>query len=372
MRGQLVIVIALCFYLFALRANADLFDGVFDGCDPLVDDCFQEKTGIEGRVLLISQATKWVGPAIAKYFADRGVKLVLFDDESAAASLQGIVGAIGHDRAVWHVGAADSEADQAAAFFAAEQFFHEPVSFVLINSERAQASGDGEADPIDVDLSHFTRSYHSGVIGPLITLRQAVSSFRRNGTPKKAIVFLSSILSLANRPDRRHLASSASGRMLSHDYLSTMAAFNSLAHSAGVTYEAEGIRIYNVLPGSYRMEPNGQETPLHLPENPVFPTSYGSPEELALIIEHLLSGTHSFLPGKMVLTDHDATFSASLWLESFEQDSGRHQFFADQVLDASGSTYYDFSKRSSAYVRSGHSADKMMELISKLLESEIE
>ncbi|HEX4866053.1 MAG TPA: SDR family oxidoreductase [Acidimicrobiales bacterium] len=145
---------------------------------------------LQGKVALVTGASKGIGKAIAKAYADAGASVLLSSRKQGA--LEAAAGEIGGDVAVFAANAGDPERAAAAVGHCVERF---GAVDILVNNAAANPYF-GAA--IDIDLPAYDKIWQVNMRGPLVWAQEA---WRRSMRERGGVVVnISSIGGLSVEP----------------------------------------------------------------------------------------------------------------------------------------------------------------------------
>jgi 3-oxoacyl-[acyl-carrier protein] reductase len=240
---------------------------------------------IEGRVALVTGASKGLGLAVAQALVEEGARVAISSrSRDRIKSAAGQIGAMGfvHD-------AADVEG--AGEFVRNVEAELGPVDILVVNSGGPPAS----PDPLSFTHQQWRDAYELLLLGAIALIEEALPGMRERGWGR--IVSLSS--SVVIEPSPVLMLSAAHRAGLS-------AALKTIArHVAG-----DGVTVNSVLPGviaTDRARELGAERPERVREIPA--GRLGTVEEFAAAAAFLCSERASYITGTRVLVDGGASRS---------------------------------------------------------------
>ena len=188
---------------------------------------------LNGKVAIVTGASKGIGAAIAKSFAAAGAAVVV----NYASSREGadrVVAEIEQagGRAVAVQGDVSKRADVERLFAETKQTFGTPN--VLVNNAGVFAFGAVE----DVTEEEYRRQFDINVLGPILTIGEAVKNFGPEGG---SIVNISSVV--ATNPMANSVV-----------YSATKGAVDTIAIGLGKELAARNIRVNTLSPGGVETE----------------------------------------------------------------------------------------------------------------------
>jgi 3-oxoacyl-[acyl-carrier protein] reductase len=243
---------------------------------------------LEGKVAIVTGASKGLGAAIAKHFAAEGASVVV-NYSSSKTDADRVVAEIAAKggKAVAVKGNVGSREDLASLFAEADKAYGKLD--ILVNN-----AGVYEFLPLEaITDAHFHRLFDLNVLGLIATTQEAAKRFGENGG---SIINVSSIVSLSPQP---------SGSV----YAATKGAVDALTVSLAKELAARKIRVNTIHPGliptegvqanlqngSYaeeRMKKLKEVTPLG---------RLGTPEDVAHAAVYLASDESAFMTGEGIV-----------------------------------------------------------------------
>ena len=246
------------------------------------------KLGLEGRVALVSGASRGIGLAIAKALAAEGVKLAL-----AARGLDGLKAAAKEIGGETSIHTADVTDPAAAAGLVREVEEHwGQIDILVCNAGSGASVPPGQETAAEwrrvIDLNLFAAT----------NVIEAVRPVMGRGGGERAIVCVSSICGLA-----------ALGAPVT--YSAAKAALNAAVRGLARPLALEGIRINAVAPGNILCD--GGTWARKIAENKsavddmlareVALRRLGNPEEIADVVTFLASPRAAFVTGTVIVAD---------------------------------------------------------------------
>ena len=242
----------------------------------------------EDQVAVVTGGESGIGAACAKALGDAGARVVItfFKDEAAAKAVCASIG--GDDRAIAvQTNVGDEDAVE-RLFLAAEKAFG-TVS-LLVNSAGLNMSGVMLAD---MELAQFDRVVRSDLYGPFLTCRRLVRALEAKAM-KGRIVNISSIHEKAPRPG-------------GVDYDSAKGGLSQLTATLALELAPKGIAVNGVAPGMILtpMNQSSLDNPQELAakEAAIPWRRAGRPDEVASLVNYLLSPAADYITGTTVTID---------------------------------------------------------------------
>ena len=188
---------------------------------------------LKGKVAIVTGASKGIGAGIAKGMAEAGAAVVVnyaSSKEGADRVVSEITGKGG--KAVAIQGDVSKVADVKRLFAEAKRAFGAPD--VLVNN-----AGIFAFDPLEaVTEDEFHREFNTNVLGPILTIQEALKHFGPEGG---SVINISSVVSTAAVPN-------------SVVYSATKGAVDSIARVLGTELAARKIRVNTIAPGGVETE----------------------------------------------------------------------------------------------------------------------
>ena len=188
---------------------------------------------LKGKVAIVTGASKGIGAGIAKGMAEAGAAVVVnyaSSKEGADRVVSEITGKGG--KAVAIQGDISKVADVKRLFAEAKRAFGAPD--VLVNN-----AGIFAFDPLEaVTEDEFHREFNTNVLGPILTIQEALKHFGPEGG---SVINISSVVSTAAVPN-------------SVVYSATKGAVDSIARVLGTELAARKIRVNTIAPGGVETE----------------------------------------------------------------------------------------------------------------------
>ena len=188
---------------------------------------------LAGKVAIVTGASKGIGAGISKAFAAAGAAVVVnyaSSREYADRVVAEIKGAGG--RAVAVQGDVSKAADVRHLFEEAKRSFGSP--HVLVNN-----AGVFEFEPVEeVTETEFHREFNTNVLGPILTIQEALKTFGPDGG---SIINISSVVSTNPVPN-------------SLVYAATKSAVDSITRVLSKELGARKIRVNTIAPGGVETE----------------------------------------------------------------------------------------------------------------------
>ena len=239
---------------------------------------------LEGKVAIVTGASKGIGAAIAKDLASAGAKVAVnyaSDKAGADKTVSDITSNGGQALAVQ--GSVTSTDDIARIFNAAKDAFGS-IDIVVNNA------GIYKFDPVqDVTLEEFNRQFHTNVLGPILTTAEALKHFPETGG---SIINISSVIATSPSPNAAV-------------YASTKGALDTLTNTLALELAPKKIRVNTVSPGMTETEGAhtagviGSEFETYIVSTTPL-GRVGQPEDIAGIVTFLASDDAGWITGQRV------------------------------------------------------------------------
>jgi 3-oxoacyl-[acyl-carrier protein] reductase len=188
---------------------------------------------LKGKVAIVTGASKGIGAGIAKRMAEAGAAVVVnyaSSKEGADRVVSEITGKGG--KAIAIQGDVSKAADVKRLFAEAKRAFG--ALDVLVNN-----AGIFAFDPLEaVTEDEFHREFNTNVLGPILTIQEALKHFGPEGG---SVINISSVVSTAAVPN-------------SVVYSATKGAVDSIARVLGTELAARKIRVNTIAPGGVETE----------------------------------------------------------------------------------------------------------------------
>ena len=188
---------------------------------------------LKGKVAIVTGASKGIGAGIAKGMAEAGAAVVVnyaSSKEGADRVVSEITGKGG--KAIAIQGDVSKAADVKRLFAEAKRAFGAPD--VLVNN-----AGIFAFDPLEaVTEDEFHREFNTNVLGPILTIQEALKHFGPEGG---SVINISSVVSTGAVPN-------------SVVYSATKGAVDSIARVLGTELAARKIRVNTIAPGGVETE----------------------------------------------------------------------------------------------------------------------
>ena len=188
---------------------------------------------LKGKVAIVTGASKGIGAGIAKGMAEAGAAVVVnyaSSKEGADRVVSEITGKGG--KAIAIQGDVSKAADVKRLFAETKRAFGAPD--VLVNN-----AGIFAFDPLEaVTEDEFHREFNTNVLGPILTIQEALNHFGAEGG---SVINISSVVSTAAVPN-------------SVVYSATKGAVDSIARVLGTELAARKIRVNTIAPGGVETE----------------------------------------------------------------------------------------------------------------------
>jgi 3-oxoacyl-[acyl-carrier protein] reductase len=239
---------------------------------------------LKGKVAIVTGASKGIGAGIAKRMAEAGAAVVV----NYASSKQGADRVVSEitakgGKAIAIQGDVSKAADVKRLFAEARRAFGAPD--VLVNN-----AGIFAFDPLEaVTEDEFHREFNTNVLGPILTIQEALKHFGAEGG---SVINISSVVSTGAVPN-------------SVVYSATKGAVDSIARVLGTELAARKIRVNTIAPGGVETEGTHSvgmigsdfekkivaDTPLG---------RLGQPEDIARVAVFLASDNARWLTGERI------------------------------------------------------------------------
>lgn len=239
---------------------------------------------LKGKIAVVTGASKGIGAGIAKGFGAEGASVVVnyaTSREGADRVVAEIKAAGG--KAIAVQGDMSKEADVGRLFAETRQAFG--AVDVLVNN-----AGVYQFEPIEaVTEAEFHREFNTNVLGPILTIREAVKHFGPNGG---SVINMSSVASEMAVPNAVVYSATKSAvdavtRVLSKELGARKIRVNTIA-PGGV--ETEGTHSAGVVGSDFQKQMVAQ-TPLG---------RFGQPEDISKVAIFLASDESSWLTGERI------------------------------------------------------------------------
>jgi 3-oxoacyl-[acyl-carrier protein] reductase len=251
--------------------------------------CGRMDLGLEGRVALVTAASKGIGRAIAAELAAEGARVAVSSRsreriEAAAADIG--AAAFVHD---------SSDLDAVPALFESVESELGPVEILISNT----GGPPGGPDPLGFTREQWEAAYRELVLGQLALIERALPGMRERGFGR--------IVSVASSSVREPIP----GLMLSNSHRPGLAAaLKTIAREVA----REGVTINSVLPGRIatdRLAENfgSLENAEAMARDTIPAARLGTVEEFAAMVAFLCSTRASYVTGTTVLVDGGLTRS---------------------------------------------------------------
>jgi 3-oxoacyl-[acyl-carrier protein] reductase len=239
---------------------------------------------LKGKVAIVTGASKGIGAGIAKGMAEAGAAVVVnyaSSKEGADRVVSEITGKGG--KAIAIQGDVSKAADVKRLFAETKRAFGAPD--VLVNN-----AGIFAFDPLEaVTEDEFHREFNTNVLGPILTIQEALNHFGAEGG---SVINISSVVSTSALPN-------------SVVYSATKGAVDSIARVLGTELAARKIRVNTIAPGGVETEGTHSvgmigsdfekkivaDTPLG---------RLGQPEDIARVAVFLASDNARWLTGERI------------------------------------------------------------------------
>lgn len=237
---------------------------------------------LEGKVAVVTGASKGIGASIAKHLAAEGAAVVVnyASSREAAEKVVADIQAAGGKAVAAHGDL--SKQDDVARLFAEAKAAYGAVD-ILVNN----AGIYGFAPLEEIDAEHFHRHFNLNVLGLLLATKEAVALFPASGG---SIINISSAISTASFP----------GTAV---YSGTKGAVDAITRALSAELGPRGIRVNAINPGMVETEGfhaagiGGSEMQSQV--EAVTPLGrIGQPQDIATIAVYLASADSSWVTGE--------------------------------------------------------------------------
>ena len=239
---------------------------------------------LKGKVAIVTGASKGIGAGIAKRMAEEGAAVVV----NYASSKEGADRVVSEitkkgGKAIAVQGDVSKVADVKRLFTEAKRAFGAPD--VLVNN-----AGIFAFDPLEaVTEDEFHREFNTNVLGPILTIQEALKHFGPEGG---SVINISSVVSTAAVPN-------------SVVYSATKGAVDSIARVLGTELAARKIRVNTIAPGGVETEGShslgmiGSDFEKQIvADTPM--GRLGQPEDIARVAVFLASDNARWLTGERI------------------------------------------------------------------------
>lgn len=243
--------------------------------------------GLEGRVALVTGASKGIGRAIAAELAAEGARVAISSrSRERVEQAAGAIGATGfvHD---------SGDLDAAPALVDAVEDALGPVEILVCNTGGPPAG----PDPLGFTREQWEAAYRDLVLAPMALIERVVPAMRARGWGR--------VLNVVSTSVREPIAA----LMLSNSHRSAMlAAFKTIARDVA----ADGVTLNSVLPGRIATDRivsmAGSRAAAEAAAAAEVPAGrLGEPEEMAAAAAFLCSERASYITGVALLVDGGLT-----------------------------------------------------------------
>jgi 3-oxoacyl-[acyl-carrier protein] reductase len=245
--------------------------------------------GIEGRVALVTGASKGIGRGIAAALAAEGARVAMSSrsrERIEAAAVEVGARPYVHDSA---------DLDAAGPLFEAVERDLGPVEILVTNT----GGPPGGADPLGFDRAQWEAAYRTLVLAPMALVERAVPDMRERGWGR--------VLNVSSSAVREPIPV----LMLSNAHRSgLLAAFKTLARAVA----ADGVTVNSILPGRIAtdriVQMSGSREAAEAAAREEVPAGrLGTVEEFAAAAAFLCSAPASYVTGVALLVDGGLTRS---------------------------------------------------------------
>lgn len=239
---------------------------------------------LEGKVAIVTGASKGIGAGIAKDLANAGAKVAVnyASDKAGADKTVSEITANG-GQAIAVQGSVTSTEDIARIFNQAKEAFGN-IDIVVNNA------GIYKFDAVqDVTAEEFNRQFHTNVLGPIFTTAEALKHFPETGG---SIINISSVIATSPSPNAAV-------------YAATKGALDTLTKTLALELAPKKIRVNTVSPGITETEGThtagviGSEFEAQLVATTPL-GRLGQPQDIAGIVTFLASDDAGWITGQRV------------------------------------------------------------------------
>jgi 3-oxoacyl-[acyl-carrier protein] reductase len=239
---------------------------------------------LEGKVAVVTGASKGIGAGIARHLADEGAAVVV-NYASSKAGADKVVADIREagGKAVAVQGDVSKAADAKRLFAEAVRAFGRLD--VLVNNAGVYRFGPVEG----VTEAEFHRHYNTNVLGPILAVQEALKHFGADGG---SVINISSIVGAAPWPQTAL-------------YSSTKAAIDNLTRSLALELAPRKVRVNAVAPGTTESEGTsdlklfeGEEGRKVIVATPL--GRLGTPADIARVVVFLASDDSAWVTGEVI------------------------------------------------------------------------
>jgi NAD(P)-dependent dehydrogenase (short-subunit alcohol dehydrogenase family) len=239
---------------------------------------------LDGKVLIVTGASRGIGSAAATLFAKRGATIVAAArDEEALAAITAKISRCGGQATAVPADVTDPGSVEQLIATTVERFGHLDGAF--------NNAGQGhQPTPLaELDPAAFTRTLEVNLIGVFLCLRAELRHIAAGG----AIVNMSSTAGLSGAPGMSAYSAAKHGVI-------------GLTRTAALDYGPKGVRVNAIAPGPILTEDGIGAAPAdtqHRVAQMLPLKRLGSPDEVAELAAWLLSGAASFINGATISID---------------------------------------------------------------------
>jgi 3-oxoacyl-[acyl-carrier protein] reductase len=246
----------------------------------------------QGRVILVTGASRGIGAAIAKAFAAEGGMVLVNYLRNEAAALDVVAQCQDLGGEAWAM-QADVRSPEAVSAMVAETLAETGRIDVLVNNAFAPYVFDPEARPRfgDVPWAHYQEQFEGSVRAAYNTCQAVLPHFKQRG--QGSIVNL--VSNLVERPVIAY-----------HDYTTAKAALVGFTRNLAADLGSFGIRVNCVAPGLVSPTDSSRQTKEEVKDAIIAQTPLGriaTPDDIAGPVLFLASDWSRFVTGQVLVVD---------------------------------------------------------------------